>query len=607
MAFSGGGPGHGARRGSSRMRIEAAVDQRETLRRLLSYFRPYILRVVGVSLGVIVSALLTLAGPLLIGMMVDRYIIPGDMAGLLRSGLLLLVAYLGSTGITALYGLVMVGVAQNLVMDIRSDLFSHIQVLSLSFYDKRPAGDLMSRITNDTEAINRVLANGLVQLVSNILQLVGVLIAMLVLSWQLAIASLLVLPLMIGITALITVRSRVAFREVQHNLGGLNAFAEENIAGVRVIKTFAREPEIVAQFREVNQANREAGIRAEKITALLHPLITVMSTVAIAVIAGVGGWLAIRDLVTVGVIVSFLAYIRQFFHPLRSLAQLYNQLQSGLAGAERIFELLDASPAVVDRPKAKALPMVGGGVEFDRVTFAYEPGKPVLNDVSFRAEPGETIALVGPTGAGKTTLINLLGRFYDVDGGAIRLDGVDIRDLRQRDLRRQLGIVLQDTFLFSDTVMENIRYGRLDASDEAVVHAAEISNADQFIRRLPEGYATQVSEGGANFSLGQRQLIAIARAVLADPGILILDEATSSVDTRTEMQIQEALLRLMEGRTAFVIAHRLSTIREADHVLVINDHRIIERGDHESLLHQEGFYYDLYMSQFRRVRELMAN
>ena len=373
-----------------------------------------------------------------------------------------------------------------------------------------------------------------------------------------------------------------------------------------MVKVFAREKETVKRFREINAENREAGVEAEKITALLMPLITVMSTAAIAVIAGLGGWLATLGIVSVGVIVSFLAYIRQFFHPLRSLAQLYNQLQSGLAGAERIFEVVDSHATVVDKPDAIKLDQITGRVEFDHVTFAYEEGKPVVQDVTMVAEPGQTVALVGPTGAGKTTLINLLSRFYDVQSGAIRVDGVDIRDVEQGSLRKQLGIVLQDTYLFSGTVIENIRYGRLSATDEEVVEAARLANADQFICRLPQGYETEVSEQGSNFSEGQRQLLSIARAVLADPAILILDEATSSVDTRTEMQIQEALLRLMEGRTAFVIAHRLSTIRDADQVLVIHDHRIIERGTHQELLDYGGFYNNLYMSQYRRAQELVA-
>jgi ATP-binding cassette subfamily B protein len=319
-----------------------------------------------------------------------------------------------------------------------------------------------------------------------------------------------------------------------------------------------------------------------------------------------GGWLALQGLVAVGIITTFVLYIRNFFSPLRSLAMLYNTLQSAIAGAERIFEVIDTQPEVKDAPGAEPLPAIEGRVVFKGVSFAYEPDKPVLTEVDLDAKPGQTIALVGPTGAGKTTIVNLLSRFYDVDAGAIAIDGHDLRDVQKASIRSQLGIVLQDTFLFSGTVMENIRYGRLDASDEEVVEAAKIANADRFIRLLPEGYETSVSEQGSNFSQGQRQLIAIARAVLADPRILILDEATSSVDTRTEMHIQEALLRLMEGRTAFVIAHRLSTIREADEVLVINDHRIIERGSHDELLAMEGFYYNLYMSQFRRAETLAA-
>ncbi len=604
MAFANrrrGGGSHGG------MSAESAKDQKGTLLRLLRYLKPYRATVAGVSILVILSTLLTLAGPLLIGIAVDRFIIPGDLSGLLRLGILLLVVYIAASATTMIYGVIMVNISQKLIMNIRSDLFGHVQTLSMAYFDQHVSGDLMSRITNDTEAINRVLSNGLVQLASSLLQLVGILVAMFVLSWQLALGSLIVLPLTIIVTGLITSRSRVAFRSVQHNLGGLNAYAEENIAGVRVVQIFAREQETIDHFKKVNEQNRDAGIEAEKITALLHPLMSVMSTVAIAVIAGLGGWLAIMGVVSVGVIVAFLAYIRQFFQPLRSLAQLYNQLQSGLAGAERIFEVMDANTTVADKPDAIPLDRIRGQVEFENVTFAYEEGKPVVQDVNMTVEPGQTIALVGPTGAGKTTVINLLGRFYDVQEGAIRVDGLDIRDVQQATLRRQLGIVLQDTYLFSGTVMENIRYGRLDATDEEVLEAAKLANADQFISRLPQGYETEVSEQGSNFSEGQRQLLAIARAVLADPAILILDEATSSVDTRTEMQIQDALLRLMEGRTAFVIAHRLSTIREADQVLVIHDHRIIERGTHEELIDQGGFYNNLYMSQYRRAQQLVAS
>jgi ATP-binding cassette subfamily B multidrug efflux pump len=600
MGFMAHGPGRGPGK------IEDARNQRLTIKRLAGYLKPYRLSLAAVSTLVLLGTLLTLAGPLLLGVAVDRYIIPGDVPGLLRVGGLLLGAYLAGSVASTVYSIVMVNIAQKLIKDIRSDLFGHIQTLSMDFFDSHETGDLMSRITNDTDAINRVLSSGLVQLISNLLQISGILIAMFILSWQLALGSLVIVPLTLAITGTLAARTRAAFRSVQFNLGALNAFAEENISGVRVVRAFARERETIEQFRAVNERNRDVGIAAERIIALLMPIITVMSTVAVAIIAGLGGWLTLRGVVSVGVLVSFVTYIQQFFQPLRQLAQLYNQLQSGLAGAERIFEVMDTLPGVKDAPDAKPLPRIEGHVEFDDVCFAYEAGKPVLCDVSLEAKPGQTIALVGPTGAGKTTIINLLSRFYDVNEGAIRVDGHDIRTVQQESLRRQLGIVLQDTYLFSGTVMDNIRYGRLDASDEEVIQAARLANADQFIRRLPHGYQTEVSEQGANFSQGQRQLLAIARAVLADSAILILDEATSSVDTRTEMHIQDALLRLMEGRTAFVIAHRLSTIRQADLVLVVNDNRIIERGTHEELLAQKGFYHDLYMSQFQRAQQLAA-
>ncbi|MBN1121596.1 MAG: ABC transporter ATP-binding protein [Anaerolineae bacterium] len=599
------GFGHGPRRGG--MKIEDAADQRKAISRLAAYLKPYAWAIAGVTLLIILSTLGSLAGPIMVGKAIDLYIIPGDVPGLLRMGIILLGVYLASSGTSIAYSLIMVNISQKLIKNIRADLFNHIQTLSMGFFDEHEAGDLMSRITNDTDAINRVLSNGMVQLISNILQLVGILIAMLVLNWRLALGSLVVLPLMVLVTMSIASRTRQAFREVQFNLGALNANAEENISGVRVVRAFAREKETIDQFRSVNLNNRDAGIKAERITALLMPLIHVMSTVAVAIIAGLGGWLALRDLISVGVIVSFISYSYQFFGPIRQLAQLYNQLQSALAGAERIFYVIDTLPTVADRPGAEPLPRIAGRVEFDHVCFAYEEDKPVLKDVSLVAEPGQTIALVGPTGAGKTTIINLLSRFYDVNEGTIRIDGHDIRDIQQKTLRRQLGIVLQDTYLFTETVMDNIRYGRPDATDEEVIEAAKLANADQFISRLPQGYQTKVSEQGSNFSQGQRQLLAIARAVLADPAILILDEATSSVDTRTEMHIQDALLRLMEGRTAFVIAHRLSTIREADAVLVINENAIIERGTHAELLEQRGFYYDLYMSQFRRAQSIAAD
>ena len=411
---------------------------------------------------------------------------------------------------------------------------------------------------------------------------------------------------MLFITSQITERTRKAFRGMQKNLGVLNAVMEENITGIRAVQAYAQEQAAVAQFQDASENYRKVGIRADFITAALGPMFTTMMILTVAATALLGGWLALQGIVSVGVLATFVVYIMNFFRPMRGIAMVYNQLQSALAGAERIFAVLDAPPTVTDAADAQPLRDIRGAVSFDRVSFAYEPGKLVLEDISLEVAPGATIALVGPTGAGKTTIISLLSRFYDVSKGRISIDGVDIRAVTQDSIREQLGIVLQDTFFFSGTVMENIRYGRLGATDEAVIEAAKLANADGFIHLLPRGYATQVSEKGHNFSQGQRQLLAIARAILADPRILILDEATSSVDTRTEIHIQEALLRLLEGRTAFVIAHRLSTIRNADQVLVINDHRIIERGTHEELLAAGGFYHQLYMSQYHRLEELAA-
>lgn len=585
--------------GGTRLTGESARNTRQTVIRLAQYARPYTSQLIVVALLVVVSTAAGLTGPILLGRAIDQFVIPKDLTGLGRLVLIMLGVYLlgGLASIT--HGIFMVNIGQRLIADVRAELFTHLQQLSMAYHDQHKVGDLMSRVTNDTEAINSILSNGLIEFTTNVLLLGGIMVSMFLLNWPLAIGTLILLPLMLYITSLVTRRSRIAFRQVQRNLGAMNAVMEENISGIRVVQAFARASDTQAQFAAANAANRKAGTAADIITAALGPMFTTMSTITIAATALLGGWLALRGLVTVGIIATFIVYIMNFFRPMRAIAMLYNSLQAALAGAERIFEVLDAQSAVPDVPNAQPLTDMRGEVAFSHVTFGYKAEQPVLQDVSLTAHPGETVALVGPTGAGKTTIINLLSRFYDVDAGTICIDGQDIRHVQHTSIREQLGIVLQDTFLFSDTVIENIRYGDLNATDDEVIAAAKLANADWFIRRLPQGYQTKVSEQGHNFSQGQRQLLAIARAVLANPRILILDEATSSVDTRTELQIQEALLRLMAGRTAFVIAHRLSTIRQADQVLVIDNGRIIERGNHESLLAQQGFYYHLYMSQFQ--------
>lgn len=592
--------------GGGRPTGDKARDRRGTLRRLSDYLGPYHRQLLLVAVLVVAGTFFGLAGPALFGQAIDNFVVNEDMDGLLRIALLMVLVYLLQGVVTVVHGIIMIQVGQHFVADIRAALFRHFQALSLDYHDRHRVGDLMSRISNDSETINQILSNGLIQFTTNVLSLGGIMVAMLLLNFQLAIGTLIILPIMLFITVQITERTRKAFRGMQRNLGVLNAVMEENITGIRAVQAYAQENSAIAQFQEASRAYRHVGTRADFITAALGPMFTTMSILTVAATSLLGGWLALRDAVTVGVIATFVVYIMNFFRPMRGIAMVYNQLQSALAGAERIFAVLDAEPSVVDVPDAQPLTDIRGRVRFDRVSFAYETGKPVLEDISLAVESGQTVALVGPTGAGKTTIISLLSRFYDVTGGSISIDGRDIRDVQQNSIREQLGIVLQDTFLFSGTVMENIRYGRLQARDEEVIEAAKLANADGFIHLLPRGYQTHVSERGHNFSQGQRQLLAIARAILADPRILILDEATSSVDTRTEFHIQEALLRLLEGRTAFVIAHRLSTIRNADQVLVINDHRVIERGTHNDLLALHGFYHQLYMSQYRHLADMIG-
>ncbi|MBE9506797.1 MAG: ABC transporter ATP-binding protein, partial [Chloroflexi bacterium] len=588
-------------------KIEKARDVRTTLRRLLATLRHYRWALVTVFVLVVVSTGLGLLSPYLMGVAIDEFIAAGDLAGLWGIVSLMLGAYVGAWLAKVGQSVIMARVSQRAMRTLRRDLFEHLQTLSLSFFDLHPHGELMSRLTNDQDAISRVLAQNVTELFTGLLTLVGILVMMFAINFWLALGSMIVFPFMVWLVGFVGKRTRRGFREYQMRIGQLNGQLEEMFSGQRVIMAFGQEAGTLADFDAANETVRQVGIHAQTYAMLVPPLMGILSNANIAILAGLGGWMTLRGWATVGTIVTFYNYSRSFAAPLRQLGNLYNQVQSALAGAERVFEIIDQQPELADVPDAVALDDVAGAVVFDHVDFSYVPGVPVIKDMSLHASPGQRVALVGPTGAGKTTMINLLTRFYDVDGGAITIDGHDVRDVQKANLRRQLGIVLQDTFLFSESVMENIRYGRLDASDEECIAAAKLANADQFIRRLPGGYDTELSERGSNLSQGQRQLLAIARAVLADPSILVLDEATSSVDTRTEVRIQEAMLRLMEGRTSpsaplrtsFVIAHRLSTIRNADRILVVNDGRIIERGTHEELLAQGGFYHNLYVSQFK--------
>ncbi|MFH0995424.1 MAG: ABC transporter ATP-binding protein [Pseudomonadota bacterium] len=580
-------------------RIEKARDPRRILLRLALYLSSYNWQLVVVLLFVLIYTLLGLLEPYLIGVAIDRFITTKQAAGLMRIALLLSVVYLFDNGFQAISSWTMAHVSQDALKQVRHDLFAHLQKLPISFFDCHPAGELMSRLTNDIDAINQAVSQNVVSLFASTLSMIGILLAMFVLNAWLALASLVVMPVMFGFSYFVARYTRKGFRELQMQLGGINGVMEETISGGRVVKAFRRSDSAIAAFRKHNQAVYRAGVYANSYALLLMPLTSVLGNFFIIVIAGLGGYLALEGLVTVGTIAAFITYGRNFVQPLRQLANMYNSIQAALAGAERVFEIIDSPVEIDETPDAVPLIKIRGDVCFANVCFGYSPGTPVINHMSLKAKAGQVVALVGPTGAGKTTLINLLMRFYEVNSGGITLDGRDIRQIKKADLRRQLGLVLQDIFLFSNTVMENIRYGRLDATDEEVVQAAKLADADLFIRHLPQGYLTKLSERAGNLSQGQRQMLAIARAILADPAILILDEATSSVDTRTEARIQGALLRLMKGRTSFVIAHRLSTIRDADQVIVVNDGKIVEQGSHQQLLDKRGFYNNLYVSQFK--------
>ena len=595
-----------------------------TLRTLLSYLGRHKLLLLAVAVLVSVSALANLLGTYMIRPVVNS--LAGGQVGDLIRGVAVTAGIYGLGAVCAYgYTQIMVKAAQKVLRDIRRDLFAHLQTLPLRFFDTRRHGDVMSYFTNDVDTISDALNNSFAMVIQSFIQVAGTLTMLFILNWQLSLVVAVCYVVMFGYVRFSGKRSKAYYTKQQASLGELDGYIEEMMAGQKVVKVFNHEEASLEEFRAKNETLRRAGTGAQGYAATMVPAVVTISYINYAIVAVLGGIMAINGMTDVGSLASYLVFVRQAAMPINQFTQQTNFLLAALAGAERVFEVMD-QPGEVDegrtvlvnvkeeggrlvpcgektgrwawrKPDGALIPL-RGDVRFEHVDFGYEDGHPILKDISLYAEPGQKIAFVGSTGAGKTTITNLINRFYDVQGGRVIYDGIDVKDIKKDDLRRSLGMVLQDTHLFTGTIADNIRFGKLDATREEIEAAARIANADSFIRRLPQGYDTPVTADGANLSQGQRQLLAIARAAVADPPVLILDEATSSIDTRTEALIEKGMDQLMEGRTVFVIAHRLSTVRNADAILVLEHGQVVERGSHEALLAQQGEYYQLYNGMF---------
>lgn len=580
--------------------VKKAKNTKGTVKRIWEYLKKENKKALWtVVFLVLVTSVLGILGPYFIGVAIDKYIAVKDVQGTIKIIAILAVIYILTSIFTWIQTYIMVIVSQRTIKDIRGELFSKLQKLSLKFFDNNAHGDIMSRATNDVDNLNNALTQGVVEILTSIITIVGVIIAMFLLNPIMALATLIIIPIMFFITKYLGKLTKKSFVERQQILGDLNGLIEETIGGQDIIALFNRENYVFNKFEEKNNMLKGKTTKAEILSGAMRPIMNFINNLGFALVVAVGGILTLKGMATIGIIASFVNYSRQFSRPLNQLASLYNTIQSAIAGGERVFEIIDEVPDIEDKDSAIEIESLKGEVDFTNVNFEYKEDTPILKNINFQCNPGETIALVGPTGSGKTTIINLLTRFYDINNGDIKIDNLDIKEYNIKSLRNRVGVVLQDTYLFSGTIKDNIRYGRLDATDEEVIEAAKLANAHSFIKHLPQKYDTIVTSQGENLSHGQRQLLSIARVILSNPDILILDEATSNIDTRTELQIQKGLKNLMEGRTSFVIAHRLKTIEEADKILVIKNGEIIERGNHETLMQDQGFYHNLYISQFK--------
>lgn len=575
----------------------------EIIIRLFKYMRPYKLKVFCVILLMIFVMACSLSNPYLLKIAIDKYIAGKNMSGLFKIGAFMVVFNCLAMFASRLRINIMASVSNSILLNIRHELYSHIQRLSFQFFDSRPVGKILARVIEDINSLQDLFTNSVTSFIPEVLTLVCVSFVMFSMNYRLAFAAVAILPFLAVSMFLIETISRKRWQVFRTKRSSVNAFTHEDFSGIRVVQSFTAENRKAKTFLELVTEMMDAFMKAVRLGDLFWPLVELSSGIGVVLVY----WYSVRLIdsgsITIGTLVAFTSYIGMFWRPIMNISNFYNSLITNFAAAERVFEILDIKPDIVNMHDAVKMPKIKGQVEFKYVTFAYEDGTNVLNNVSFKVNPGETIALVGPTGAGKTTIVNLISRFYDTQKGEVLIDGRNVKEVDIESLRSQMGIMLQDTFLFSATIMENIRYGRLDATDDEVIAAAKAVNAHEFIMKLENGYNTEVNERGSRLSVGQRQLISFARALLANPRILILDEATSNIDTFTERLVQRGIKKLLYGRTSFVIAHRLSTIRDADRIMVVDDGRITECGTHEELIDKRGLYYNLYMSQYKFLNE----